>query len=126
MVECCEKMIIPEKELKEGIWKKKGYEFDWECGFESDSKRALRKFLLRGGFLGGLPTTCQRYCWKRFRLDEDIKSKYIICPICNKAFWLGKSNGNTVDANWFAHQFILRNYKKIVVKEWKTEWAEYY
>jgi len=114
IVDCCEKIIVPEKELKEGIYIRKGYEFDYEYD-------SILKF---GSFLNDISTffliptrTWRKSLYKRYKLQEDIKSKYTICPICKGIVWL--------DEPFNPYHILQGNWNCTEIKSWEGEWKEF-
>ncbi len=108
IVECCKKIIVDEKDLKEGIYKKKGYEFDLICDSE------IRHLTFFEAIF-----TCkyhkERDIYNSFRLLDNIKLKYVVCPVCGKKVWLN-----------FPCKFDLtRNYKTVKLKRWATKWKTF-
>lgn len=86
----CEKIIVEEKDLKEGIYKKKGEEFEWEVNSQLKFPSFFEDlFLLKG--------TQIRRLWKRYKLQENIVLKYTICPICGEKIWMDEPyNGHWI------------------------------
>ena len=107
---CCEKIIVEEKDLKEGIYKEKGYEFEWEM----DSKL---KFTKLWEDIFTLRRTQRQGYWKRFRLLENIKLKYTICPVCGDKIWL--------DEPYNGYWILEGNWKVKELKSWKSEWEDF-
>jgi len=107
IVQCCEQIVVDEKDLKEGVYKKKGYEFE----LKMDSELKFPSFLF------SFKPTQVREFWKRFKLQEDIVLKHIKCPICDKIIWM-----NNLDND---HDILSRGYHVLELKKWITGWRDF-
>ena len=104
IVNCCEKIIVDEKDINKSIYREKGYEFELKV----DSQ--YRYFYFK--------TDKYRDIFIKYKLQEDIKLKYIICPICNEKIWL--------NSPWFSDRGIKADYKVIKLTKRYSEWEDYY
>lgn len=109
---CNKKIIVEEKDLKKGIFRKQGYEFEIENGNEKEYPP----------FFSFTKTYKIRYIFKTFRLQEDIKLKYVICPICGEKIWLNTplSFETELTDYWIKE----KGYNIIKINERRGKWEE--
>ncbi|MBD3249930.1 hypothetical protein GF336_07830 [Candidatus Woesearchaeota archaeon] len=110
IVEHCEKIIVEERDLEEGVYKKKGEEFEWEMDSQLKSPSFLEAMFM-------FKKTKKRAFWKRFKLQEDIILKYTICPICREKIWMNEPyNGYLI---------LQGGWKCIEIKKWSSKWEDF-
>lgn len=108
---CGKEIIVEEKDLKKGIFKKKGYEFEIQQGSEE----------IHPSIFSFKYTYTSRPILKTFKLLENIKLKYIICPICEEKVWVIETLGwNELSDGWI----FEKGYKVVQISERNGKWRE--